>query len=400
MKVTFDTTFLSKTVPSTYSWDDGPPSLDSPNLISLTKDSDGYYIGYAPFVVSRLSSVPIFEEQDGNIYTVFRRINFNDYYNCSSNALTSLGFDEEYYCHIYVMPGVYTPTAFYSIYNIALAPSSPATIYNQPHIFDTEQQAPILELVDETSRGTIRWKWGKISCDYTPFCDTGERDKTISTISWRDSKCSEYFNKTWDNSKDENECFEAAPVLDPLPSGDEDNPYGFFDRNTKIKIIEIPPTALLSASNVCEDMITPHTGILTPRFTKCGSFPIEKIVWDLGDGSPLLVQRRWNPNASSPFIYTGAITNDPLDPRNYDLQYTYSLDKSLQYTYYPSITAYAQSTNTSDCASIGIGPIQPKPPQEDTTIHLLQTSINENKDVTSLLQVGEDIVAVKFEMPT
>lgn len=54
MIITFDSV-SPKTVPSTYSWDNGVPSATSPSLVDLTVDSEGYYIGYAPFVLIRLS---------------------------------------------------------------------------------------------------------------------------------------------------------------------------------------------------------------------------------------------------------------------------------------------------------------------------------------------------------
>jgi hypothetical protein len=102
---------------------------------------------------------------------------------------------------------------------------------------------------------------------------------------------------------------------------------------------------------------SPVTVKLTPRFTKCGSFPIEKIVWDLGDGSPLLEQRRWAPTIKAPFYYSGAIEEDADDPRNYDVIHTYNKTPESLFCFYPSMTAYASSTNTSDSVAVTIGPL-------------------------------------------
>jgi hypothetical protein len=390
MIITFDLV-SPKTVPSTYSWDNGVPSATSPSLVDLTLDSEGYYVGYAPFVLIRLSSVPVFETGD-DIYTVFRTINFGDYYNCNYNQLTSLGFDEDYYCHVYVMPGTYEASLTHTQYSTAFDLGEQPTIIYQQDAID-EYQAPVFDLISENDRGRIFWNWGKLACNSessTEICDTGQGDLTITPITWKEAKCSEYYAKAWKDTK--GSCFEAPPVLIPSDSISINIP-------NKLKIIELTPTAYLSAIQPDQlNRVSPLSATLTARFTKCGSFPIEKIVWDLGDGSPLLTQRRWSVLSSEPFVYSGAIAGDPSDPRNYDVKHVYKVTKDSGYTFYPSITAYAYSTGTTDCASAVIGPIQPQTYNKDTNkASLLQNNINDQKKFSILLQYDEDVVAAKFE---
>jgi hypothetical protein len=335
----------------------------------------------------RLSSVPIFETGD-DVYTIFRTINFKDYYNCTYNQLTSIGFDENYYCHVYVMPGTYEASLTHTQYSTAFGVELPTIVYQQDVI--DEYQAPVLDLISENDRGRISWKWDKLVCNSDEICDTGLGDLTITSITWLSAKCSEYYSKAWKDTK--GSCFEAPPVLVPSDSV-------VINIQNKLKVIELTPTAYLSAIQPDQlNRVSPLSATLTARFTKCGSFPIEKIVWDLGDGSPLLTQRRWAVVSSDPFVYSGALASDPSDPRNYDVKHVYKVTKDSVYTFYPSITAYAYSTGTTDCASTIIGPIQPQTYDKDANkASLLQNNINDQKKFSILLQYDEDIVAAKFE---
>jgi hypothetical protein len=138
-----------------------------------------------------------------------------------------------------------------------------------------------------------------------------------------------------------------------------------------------------------ENINFPLTVTITPRYTLTGSFPIEKIVWDLGDGSPLITKTRWDNNTSFPFVTSGAMSADPLDPRNFDIVHTYTKPDNSVYSFYPSITAYTYSTGSSDACSITIGPIAAQPLQ-GVGFKILQTELNE--DGTALIgQVGDNI---------
>lgn len=449
MIVTFDS-ILPKTVAPTYSWDDGLPSLTDSSLLNMQIDSEGYYIGYAPFTVLRLSSVPVLEEdilrktfiweslicddpdssssweglktdnqtrcatwedtmssclngacqdieqKDGNVYTVYRKINFGDYYNCSQSQLTSIGFDEEYYCHVYVMPGTYEAGMTYTGYTTAVDLGQTETIFSQQESLDVEQ-APVINLITENDRGRIFWKWNTLTCENggAGIICTGQQDLANTPITWRQARCSEYYSKTWKSARScIVTCLEAPPVLTPSKSV-------LNNLGNKIKVVEIAPTAYLSAIQPVDPLtrISPLSATLTARFARCGSFPIEKITWDLGDGSPILTQRRWAINTSHPFVFTGAISTDPSDLRNYDVEHVYTVTKNSGYTFYPSITCHAYSTGTTDCASTVIGPIRPQ--QFDSSqnrVSLLQNNLNDQKSFAVLLQVGDDTTTAKFEI--
>lgn len=522
MIVTFDP-LLPKTISPNYSWDDGYPSLED-NVQDVVVDSEGYYVGYAPFVLMRLSSVPVLQDcLDSSSYTIFRSVDFEDHYNCQTRQLSTLGFDETQYCHVYVMPGTYEISTAYSAYTAAADPGKdPTIVYEQEPI--SEYEAPVFDLITGKNRGRIYWTWEKLVCDAEQICDTGRIEPTITSVPWVSAECGNFYEKTWEdamtscnltwrdaksplkvycdvtwkttkeeeecstwrdtkatdscdscttwshvkqknfctfnwkNTKAENECrswkdlsqerlctrwiqatedyirtqlvsdlvddpcnptcrtwkntkedcscltwretrfgdfdacFEAPPVLTPFKSLVNTSAY-------KIKVLEIPPDAYITADLPDQqDQISPLATTLTSRFTKCGSFPIEKIVWDLGDGSPLLTQRRWAINNSYPFVYTGALSADPKDPRNYDIEHVYEVTDESSRTFYPSLTAYAYSTGTTDCAATVIGPIKSQQYSLfDNRLTLLQNNINDQKTFAALLQIGNDIAAVKFD---
>jgi hypothetical protein len=386
MITTFDPV-MPKTVPSTYSWDNGIPSPTSSELTDLQVDEEGYLVGYAPFAFVRLSSVSTPEPTDSAL-TVFRTINFNDYYNCESVLLTSLGFDEAYFCHVYVMPGIYEPAMTTIQYVTSVDTGQQPTIFYQQETIE-ESQAPVFDLLEQIDRGRIYWNWNKLVCNSPEICDTGVGDLTNNSITWKQASCNEVYSKTWQSVS--GNCFESPLVVGPSSAS-------VSKLANKIKIKEISPVAYLSAAQPDSlNRISPLSATLTARFTKCGSFPIEKIVWDLGDGSPQLIQRRWSVNASDPFVYTGVFSSDPNDPRNYDVKHIYTINKNTGFSFYPSITAYASSTSTTDCASTTVGPIKPQTYSlTNNKIKLLQNNVDDQKVFSALLQIGEDITAAKF----
>ena len=144
-----------------------------------------------------------------------------------------------------------------------------------------------------------------------------------------------------------------------------------------VRVLEIPPTAVIEVIQPEEPLLrlTPLTVKLSPKNVISGSFPIEKIVWDMGDGSPLITQRRWAPTLSLPFVYSGSTENDPHDPRNYDVEHTYYRTLQGPHSFYPSMTAYASSTGTYDTAAAVVGPLLFPPKTEDFKINLIQSEM-------------------------
>jgi len=221
-----------------------------------------------------------------------------------------------------------------------------------------ESSGPCINLgqTEQTS-----WKWNNITLSAGQF-------NTI--VTWDDTICASFKNATWDHVKD-NCTGSSAPILS---SGTQ-----IITKSALIRVLEIPPIAYLQATQ-SPNRISPLEVRLSPASTICGSFPIERIVWDLGDGSPLLTQRRWANTLAYPFVFSGALSEDYQDPRNYDVIHTYTKTPESGYSFYPSITAYCSSTNSSDCASVMVGPLK-LPVTDGTNFKLLQNELTEHGKV-------------------
>lgn len=204
----------------------------------------------------------------------------------------------------------------------------------------------------------IIWTWDTITA-----ASTG-RYKT--NLTWDEVRCHDPGNVTWDFVK----MFCAGDKLNYQLSAATVT----IVKEAFVRVLEIPPQAFLQVIQP-EDRLSPLTVTLTPRNIISGSFPIEKIVWDLGDGSPLLTQRRWAPTLEAPFVYSGLLSEDYEDPRNYDIVYTYRKELTSSSMFYPSLTAYASSTGTFDSAAAVVGPIKYTEPT--INFDLLQTELTD-----------------------
>lgn len=202
----------------------------------------------------------------------------------------------------------------------------------------------------------IIWKWNNITSQQT--------GRFTSNLTWDQVRSIEPRNVTWDFTSQFCPGDTVNLVLSTAVTTIIDEAF--------IRVLEIPPQAYLQVIQP-EDRISPLKVTLSPRHVISGSFPIEKIIWDLGDGSPLLIQRRWSPTLEAPFVYTGLISEDYEDPRNYDVVYTYRKTPTSAYTFYPSLTAYASSTGTSDSVTAVVGPLKYAAP--DVNFNLLQSQL-------------------------
>jgi len=256
-----------------------------------------------------------------------RAINFGDYYNTQTNVLKISGVAPVYVNHTYIMPGLYSVTM-------------------------TEAEYSNIDSIT----------WNEVTTNVN------------SDLFWQAYTHLDLNGQT-------NIIPQTTAIVTQLSTV-----------NVLLSVVELMPTAYLSSniSTVSSDIVFPLTITFTPRFVHAGSFPIEKIVWDLGDGSPLLTKRRWDSNTFSPFVSTNALSADPADPRNFDVVYTYRKQDLAQYTFYPSITAYASSTGSSDSVAITIGPIKSPDFSMSNSISLLQAELNENGTVI-VGQLGNDI---------
>lgn len=169
---------------------------------------------------------------------------------------------------------------------------------------------------------------------------------------------------------------------------------------------EIPPTANFYS------VTQPTTGVgtlplrLTSRTTVPGSFPVDRIVWDFGDGSEQLTVSRYYNLPNDKLINNNIFTNDPDDPRNFDVLHEYNRDVNTYPVFYPSITAYSSSTNTYDACSLTIGPIQLSSLGSD--VHILKGrntpygniyTVQHNKDI-AFLTTGQQEQTTIATVPT
>ena len=273
---------------------------------------------------------------------------------------------------VYIQPEIETPQLPFNWqwYNfLCSSPSNPRNnpiTWNQSGFQDANQliwsgvSGPCLEYATEK----VTWLWNNVSCNLSA-------NPLAKVLSWDDTKCDSSLNKTWDQTGNGN-CSQKVPTL----SAKEQT----IVKEMMLRVIEIPPVAYLSAIDLTPGKISPLTVRLTPRFIKAGSFPIEKIVWDLGDGSPLLTQRRWSPDSEEPFVFSNVFNIDWKDPRNFDVIYTYRKLPDSKFSYYPSLTAYASSTGTSDCTSTIVGPLK-LPVFDGASVTLLQNELTDNGKV-------------------
>lgn len=209
----------------------------------------------------------------------------------------------------------------------------------------------------------IIWKW-----DFLTLARAGAR--FASTLTWDQARSIEPRNVTWD--------FAGEFCIGDMVNLTLSTGIVTMTNEKFIRVLEIPPQAYLQVIQP-DDRLSPLTVTLSPRNIISGSFPIEKIVWDLGDGSPLLVQRRWSPTLEAPFVYSGILSDDYEDPRNYDIVHTYRKTPNSPYVFYPSLTAYASSTGTVDTVTAVVGPLKYGDPA--VTFNLLQTELTDEGKV-------------------
>jgi hypothetical protein len=318
-----------RSVAPAFSWDNGNFSVSAVNL-SSTQQISGVpaYVGYSPNVCLSCTSVVTPSSYNINSPYLVRAIDFGDYYNSSTNVVNASGTNQVDFKHTYIMPGLYSVTISNAEYsNIDSLTWNEVTIETNP---------------------ALLWP------QYTGISATTLNGQT---------------------------------VIPNVTAATNSSTVNFL-----ISVVEIMPTAYLSSNvpSVSSDIVFPLTVTLTPRYTQTGSFPIEKIVWDLGDGSPLITKTRWDNNSSFPFVSTGALSADLLDPRNFDVVHTYTKPDNSVYSFYPSITAYTFSTGSNGSCAVAIGPILATQQTSNNRLNLLQTDLGVENSVI-IGQVGTDI---------
>lgn len=401
------------TVPSNYSWDKGEP-IDGSVVTTTTAYSTQTYIsGYAPGLKVTFLNQSI---EEAKYKLIDYNWNFGDFYNDENNtiALSCLSYVD----HTYIMPGKYT-----------------VTLLMTQAQKEEDQQPELINPNDLICRGKggIKWQWNALSAtncitwngaecqQYTGLPIISGYDKwwtdelqclqkycklwswaalkqgyiffspqifpnkpiTDNPVTWKETKYNQNFEKKWMYEAVGNKC--KVDIVN-IPAALEQTKILEY----AVEVFEIPPSAGISCFTQTAAKNSPLTVRLSPSACIPGSFPIDRIDWNFGDGSPIKIISRYTPLTSdSEIINTKIFSSDPEDIRNFDVLHTYTVNKNSYPIFYPSLTCYSANTNTSDSCSTVVGPILLQPITQD--IQLIKSK-NTLKGTVYAFNVDKNIV--------
>lgn len=361
----------AQTVDTNYTWDQGVPILSSLPVYAPVID-ENTITGYAPafkvfFTNTSTADTPsISTARFVNILTTYNW-NFNDYYNIDTNVTTTTAANTV--THTYIMPGIYK-VSLQQIQTTLQGVVDANTIGNcfgdysinwfWDNFNSTNTQLIIANTWDNytsTSNTPKTWdSYANNSC-FQKFCKIWQWNaltrNSYSPATWAQTKSRGLYPKLWRYEANDSICQQyIAPQNTSVTVKQE-----LFNYIT-IQVLEIPPVADMYSLTPILTGVTQLTVQLTPRVCVSGSFPIDRIDWNLGDGTPTKTITRYSPVTDTIFVYTSALSADPSDVRNYDIRYTYTRNNLTTYpVFYPSLTCYSANTNTSDSCCITVGPI-------------------------------------------
>lgn len=330
------------TVQQNYSWDDGIPSAS----ITVTPDASNTFTCYAPYACVTVKSNLTNESTTIGTVSAIRTINFEDYYNelddnlatfkpiapllvsspntqydVSLNALSTNDIETVGFFHTYLMPGTYKIKLKTSLFN-ETEEAKLSTIKNGVYI----QQAAInKDVVLEKQVST-------------------ETPGTTRTVIVPVTEISEEIT-----------CQGTITVVEIFPT-----------------INSVSQVDYTGSSSTQDPFLQSQTTRkrLSVKDSKAGSFPIERVVWEMNDGTTY-EQVRWNITTDPlKYIQNDWYTNDPYDPRKYDVIHDFVVnpDKPDE-PYTAKVTIYAANTGSSASTTISI----PK------KIYTSQTNIDPNQ---------------------
>ena len=371
--MTTDFTILSGiTVIPNYSWDKGLPftpglsTIVSSSIITeeVTETESIYISGYAPGLKVFFKNNSI---TDIDYSYIEYNWNFADFYN-DSNISVSLSTTADVE-HTYIMPGLYTVTINHTQSkdqtNTFVGSQQCLGKYNYQWYWDNLVCGLEEETTwDETACDGSLPKWWdnetqcfQKHCKFWSWYDLQSITEAANPVTWEQAQSTgiqAVFSKKWAFEANDTNCTSNTDTT-------------FFNticsqtqtivKTAIIEVLELPPIAKLYSVTRPASGITPLSVQITPRTTVPGSFPIDRIDWDPGDGSNIKTITRYTTPNTNFFTYTNIFSSDVQDPRNYDFIYTYKRDINIYSMFYPSITAYSSSTSTQDSCSITIGPV-------------------------------------------
>jgi hypothetical protein len=363
------------TVPSNYFWDLGNPLETTPTTV-IADSTTEYISGYAPGV-----KVIFKPEITDLIYSDFPNVsstyiwNFGDFYNSTNNTVVFTCKDTVVE-HTYILPGKYS-VSLTNIQSKENQPLEPETFFEPCY-----------------GKHGIGWQWDGLQCsqfnqttwDETMCIPPATANKIRSKWWDEEGKCFEQYCKVWNwrdlklNGKNpifwyqvfrygefakrwQYEVNETVCEIDDVVKATVETTEQIALKTFIVEVKEILPVASITNTTYPLTGYSPFTFKLSPIHTKTGSFPIDRIDWEPGDGSSIKTVTRYSKPDEKYFTYNNAFFSDPLDPRNYDFVYTISRNNDSYPVFYPSLTCYSASTNSYDSCSIVVGPIllQPQP---------------------------------------
>lgn len=403
----------AQTVPERYTWDTGVPLDGTVATTVQASDSTTTYVsGYAPGlrVVFQNNSIP---EPDYD--KISYNWNFGDYYNDTNNtaSLSCISSID----HVYVMPGTYrvtlslvqTKTNTQGVEDDLLCKGKYGFRWYWNDLNIGDQNAVTW---DETKNGTVYQKqWtDELKC-FQKYCKiwSWQDLQQAYPVVWRDTQTGADLEKLW--------MFESNDTVCSVSNADflkTDSTVEQIITTTEIVVKEKPPIAGMYSMTRPITGYTPYTVRLTPRTSQCGSFPIDRIDWNFGDGSPIKTITRFAPPSGEDIVVNDILDpipfpSDPSDVRNFDVLHTYVVNKNTYPVFYPSLTCYSACTNTSDSCCITIGPIALS--SQPTETHLLKArntlkgniyALNVGKNIafTTTTLTTAQIIPVTYNIPT
>lgn len=354
------------TVPRDYSWDSGTPFSTSALETSAAYDvNSGYIIGYAPGV--RITFKNSSTDDIGFDYREYTW-DFNDFYNSTYNNI-SLSCIQDV-SHTYIMPGTYKVTLKHyqtKTVPVLVDPGTPALSclgkYDIEWYWDNLSATDVCRTWNETTcDGSFSKTWDDELACYGKYCKFWswtqlELQGGLNPTTWEETKTGTSFAKKWQYEPPIEVCSPGAGREATFINVQQVEEQTYIPPTFTVKVLEIPPVANIYSITQPTTGVAPLTVQITPRGTKSGSFPIDRIVWDPGDGTPLIAVSRLQEPDLNQFTFTNYFTADSSDPRNYDLVHTYKRDLKTYPMFYPSLTAFSSSTDSSDACSTVIGPL-------------------------------------------
>ena len=372
-----------QTVNPNFIWDQGVPVLSS---LPVGTTAATAITGYSPGLLVSFQNKSASDTRNTGNPLVTYNWNFNDYYNVATNTTSLTGTDTV--THTYIMPGTYYPSLNH-IQATIQGVKDPNSLtrqclgdYNQNWYWDNFNS--LTSPKGSANLNLLQWDRLNSTALYPKTWDSSDKClqkyclswswrllKSTSTtpITWSQAKTNGQYSKIWRYEPNDTVCTQQIAQSQTVTLVQDET----IQNTCIITVLEkLPVAGMYCVTPPPLTAINQLTVQLTPRTTVTGSFPIDKIIWDLGDGTPLKTVSRYSTPVDLSLTATNVFSSDVSDVRNYDVIHTYYRNSKNTYpVFYPSLTCYSANTNTSDSCCLTIGPITLS--SAPSVTHLLKT---------------------------